>query len=66
MRGEGDNKCFATLSAVEEHLARQLRCKGRGTMKKKLREEVELLQDDPALEEDFCEALLCRLRFHKV
>jgi hypothetical protein len=27
--------------------------------------EVEPLQDDPALEEDSCEALLCRLRFRK-
>ncbi|CAM6083048.1 unnamed protein product [Calypogeia fissa] len=66
LEGEGDNKCLATLNAVEEHLARQLRgCKGLGTAKKKLAEEVEPLQDDPALEEDFCEAILCRLRFRK-
>ncbi|KAL3701462.1 hypothetical protein R1sor_019484 [Riccia sorocarpa] len=63
---EGDSKCLASLNAVEEVLARQLRgCKGLTSGKKKSTEEVEPLQDDPELEEQFCEALLCRLRFRK-
>ncbi|KAL2649468.1 hypothetical protein R1flu_017596 [Riccia fluitans] len=63
---EGDSKCLASLNAVEEVLARQLRgCKGQAGGKKKSTEEVEPLQDDPELEEQFCEALLCRLRFRK-
>ncbi|KAG6549103.1 hypothetical protein Mapa_009329 [Marchantia paleacea] len=63
---EGDNKCLATLNAVVESLARQLRgCKGSASGKKKSTEEVEPLQDDPELEEDFCESVLCRLRFRK-
>ncbi|KAG0578924.1 hypothetical protein M758_4G058200 [Ceratodon purpureus] len=66
VEGDGDSKCLAQLNTVEEVVARQLRgCKGSSTTKKKGFEDAEPLQDDPALEEGYCLAVLCRLRFRK-
>uniref|UniRef100_A0A7I4CUE3 N-alpha-acetyltransferase 35, NatC auxiliary subunit n=1 Tax=Physcomitrium patens TaxID=3218 RepID=A0A7I4CUE3_PHYPA len=66
VEGEGDSRCLALLNTVEEVVARQLRgCKGGLSTKKKSLEDAEPLQDDPALEEGYCHAILCRLRFRK-
>eukprot|EP00249_Psilotum_nudum_P007405 c20534_g1_i1 orf=134-1501(+) len=63
--GEGDIKCLSGLNLVEEVVARQLRgCKG-VIAKKKVAEEIESLQEDPTLEEGYCQAILSRLRFRK-
>ncbi|KAL6635301.1 hypothetical protein ACP70R_027972 [Stipagrostis hirtigluma subsp. patula] len=64
LRDEGDEKCLSILNSVEETISRQLRaCKGQALSKKKTLEDLESLQDNPDLEEDYCRALLCRLRF---
>jgi hypothetical protein len=66
IEGEGDSKCLALLNTVEEVVSRQLRgCKGGLSTKKKGCEDAEPLQDDPALEGGYCQAVLCRLRFRK-
>ncbi|KAH9805296.1 MAK10 [Citrus sinensis] len=49
--GDGDEKCLSFLNAVEETICRQLRAY------------IEPLQHNLDLEEGFCKALLCRLRF---
>ncbi|KAH9805302.1 MAK10 [Citrus sinensis] len=51
--GDGDEKCLSFLNAVEETICRQLRAY------------IEPLQHNLDLEEGFCKALLCRLRFRK-
>jgi hypothetical protein len=64
LRDEGDEKCLSILNSVEETIARQLRaCKAQALSRKKTLEGLESLQDNPDLEEDYCRALLCRLRF---
>ncbi|CAN6252916.1 unnamed protein product [Urochloa humidicola] len=66
LRDEGDDKCLSILNSVEETISRQLRaCKAQASSKKKTLEDLESLQDNPDLEEDYCRALLCRLRFRK-
>ncbi|XP_006649138.1 N-alpha-acetyltransferase 35, NatC auxiliary subunit [Oryza brachyantha] len=66
LRDEGDEKCLSILNSVEETISRQLRaCKAQALSKKKTLEGLESLQDNPDLEEDYCRALLCRLRFRK-
>jgi len=66
LKDEGDDKCLSVLNSVEETISRQLRaCKSQALSKKKTLEGLESLQDNPALEEDYCKALLCRLRFRK-
>ncbi|KAL6911654.1 hypothetical protein ACP4OV_000459 [Aristida adscensionis] len=66
LRDEGDEKCLSILNSVEETISRQLRaCKGQALTKKKTLEDLESLQDNPELEEDYCRSLLCRLRFRK-
>ncbi|KAM0883840.1 hypothetical protein ACQ4PT_031369 [Festuca glaucescens] len=66
LKDEGDEKCLSVLNSVEETISRQLRaCKSQALSKKKTLEGLESLQDNPALEEDYCRALLCRLRFRK-
>ncbi|KAL5729638.1 hypothetical protein ACHQM5_002562 [Ranunculus cassubicifolius] len=65
MKEDGDEKCLSILSAVEETLSRQLRaCKAQSS-KKRVFEDIEPLQTNPDLEEGYCKALLCRLRFRK-
>ncbi|KAE9464390.1 hypothetical protein C3L33_03721, partial [Rhododendron williamsianum] len=53
LKGDGDEKCLSMLHAVEETISRQLRAY------------IEPLQTNPDLEEEFCKALLCRIRFRK-
>ncbi|GAB2300291.1 hypothetical protein Dimus_034327 [Dionaea muscipula] len=63
--GQKDDGCLSFLTAVEETLCRQLRACKAPTEKKMAIEDVEPLQPNPNLEEGFCKALLCRLRFRK-
>ncbi|CAL9147358.1 unnamed protein product [Musa hybrid cultivar] len=65
LKGEGDEKCLSILNSVEETISRQLRaCRAQSSRKKSL-EDIEPLQRNPDLEEGYCRALLCRLRFRK-
>ncbi|GFS30812.1 MAK10 homologue [Actinidia rufa] len=65
LKGDGDEKCLSMLHAVEETIARQLRACKAPSAKKRVLEDVETLQTHPDLEEDYCKALLCRIRFRK-
>ncbi|XP_031483391.1 uncharacterized protein LOC116252912 isoform X2 [Nymphaea colorata] len=65
LKEEGDEKCLSMLSAVEETVCRQLRACKALLSKKKAIEDVEPLQANPDLEEGYCRAVLCRLRFRK-
>ncbi|XP_018826790.1 N-alpha-acetyltransferase 35, NatC auxiliary subunit isoform X1 [Juglans regia] len=63
--GDGDEKCLSLLNAVEETTSRQLRaCKAQSSRRRVL-EDIEPLQTNLDLEEGYCKALLCRLRFRK-
>lgn len=62
---EGDGKCLSGLHLVEEVVTRQLKGTKGITLKKKIAEEIEPLQEDSTLEEAYCKAMLCRLRFRK-
>ncbi|KAJ6331893.1 hypothetical protein OIU76_010298 [Salix suchowensis] len=65
LSGDGDEKCLSLLNAVEENISRQLRaCKAPSSKRKPL-EDIEPLQTNFDLEEGYCKALLCRLRFRK-
>nr|XP_029146177.1 N-alpha-acetyltransferase 35, NatC auxiliary subunit isoform X2 [Arachis hypogaea] len=63
--GNGDEKCLSMLNAVEETVSRQLRACKASSSKKRVSEDIEPLQNNPDLEEGYCKALLCRLRFRK-
>lgn len=63
--GDGDEKCLSILNAVEETICRQLRACKAPSSKKRVLEDIEPLQHNLDLEEGFCKALLCRLRFRK-
>ncbi|XP_061350749.1 uncharacterized protein LOC133295882 isoform X2 [Gastrolobium bilobum] len=63
--GDGDEKCLSMLNAVEETISRQLRACKASSSKRRVSEDVEPLQNNPDLEEGYCKALLCRLRFRK-
>ncbi|KAK8283662.1 hypothetical protein V6Z12_D08G109800 [Gossypium hirsutum] len=63
LNGDGDDKCLSILNAVEETISRQLRACKATSSKRRLPEDLEPLQSNPNLEEGFCKALLCRLRF---
>lgn len=63
LKGEGDEKCLSMLIAVEEMLSRQLRACKAPAYKKKVLEDIDPLQTNVDLEEGYCKALLCRLRF---
>lgn len=65
LKGEGDEKCLSILHAVEETISRQLRACKAPSSKKRILEDIEPLQTNADLEEGFCKALLCRLRFRK-
>ncbi|KAJ0984762.1 hypothetical protein J5N97_003118 [Dioscorea zingiberensis] len=65
LKGEGDEKCLSILNSVEETISRQLRACKALSYKKKVLEDVEPLQANADLEEGYCRALLCRLRFRK-
>eukprot|EP00250_Pteridium_aquilinum_P007829 c17472_g1_i1 orf=715-2403(-) len=63
---EGDDgKCLSGLHLVEEVVTRQFKGSKGLVLKKKGAEEMEPLQEDPSLEEGYCQAVLCRLRFRK-
>ncbi|KAL8129609.1 hypothetical protein V2J09_018764 [Rumex salicifolius] len=63
--GERDDTFLSTLNAVEETLCRQLRACKAPSAKRMSIEDVEPLQNNVHLEEGFCKALLCRIRFRK-
>ncbi|KAL2929765.1 N-alpha-acetyltransferase 35 NatC auxiliary subunit [Bienertia sinuspersici] len=63
--GDKDERFLSTLNAVEETLCRQMRACKSPSAKKSVVEDQEPLQTNPDLEEGFCQALLCRLRFRK-
>ncbi|PSS20944.1 N-alpha-acetyltransferase 35, NatC auxiliary subunit like [Actinidia chinensis var. chinensis] len=65
LKGDGDEKCLSMLHAVEETISRQLRACKAPSSKKRVLEDIETLQTHPDLEEDYCKALLCRIRFRK-
>ncbi|TYH57782.1 hypothetical protein ES332_D08G113100v1 [Gossypium tomentosum] len=65
LNGDGDDKCLSILNAVEETISRQLRACKATSSKRRLPEDLEPLQSNSNLEEGFCKALLCRLRFRK-
>lgn len=65
LKSEGDDKCLSMLHAVEETISRQLRACKAPSSKKRVLEDIEPLQNNFDLEEGFCKALLCRLRFRK-
>ncbi|XP_031261358.1 N-alpha-acetyltransferase 35, NatC auxiliary subunit isoform X2 [Pistacia vera] len=65
LNGDGDEKCLSMLNAVEETISRQLRACKAPSSKRRVLEDIEPLQDNLDLEEGFCKALLCRLRFRK-
>ncbi|WVZ10325.1 hypothetical protein V8G54_014855 [Vigna mungo] len=65
LSGDGDEKCLSLLNAVEETISRQLRSCKASSSKRRVSEDIEQLQNNPDLEEGYCKALLCRLRFRK-
>ncbi|KAL8126045.1 uncharacterized protein LOC141720668 [Apium graveolens] len=66
LKGDGDEKCVSMLHAVDETISRQLRaCKAPSSSKKRVVEDIEPLQTNSDLEEGYCTAVLCRLRFRK-
>ncbi|KAL5547764.1 hypothetical protein UlMin_002995 [Ulmus minor] len=65
LTGDGDDKCLSLLNAVEETISRQLRASRAPLSKRRVLEDIEPLQTNLDLEEGYCKALLCRLRFRK-
>ncbi|XP_047311558.1 N-alpha-acetyltransferase 35, NatC auxiliary subunit isoform X2 [Impatiens glandulifera] len=65
LKVDGDDKGLSLLHAVEETISRQLRACKASSSKRRSVEDTEPLQTNPDLEEGYCKALLCRIRFHK-
>lgn len=65
LHGDGDDKCLSMLNAVEETVNRQLRACKAPSSKRRVLEDFVPLQNNLELEEGYCKALLCRLRFRK-
>ncbi|KAL8502716.1 hypothetical protein ACS0TY_021726 [Phlomoides rotata] len=65
LKADGDEKCLSMLHAVEETLSRQLKASKAPLSKRRFIEDIEPLQTNLDLEEGFCKAVLCRLRFRK-
>ncbi|KAM1173334.1 hypothetical protein ACFX2J_025836 [Malus domestica] len=65
LNGDGDEKCLSMLHAVEETISRQLRACKAPSSKTRVLEDLVSQQNNPELEEGYCKALLCRLRFRK-
>ncbi|KAG8367445.1 hypothetical protein BUALT_Bualt16G0072900 [Buddleja alternifolia] len=65
LKGDGDEKCLSMLHAVEETISRQLKACKAPLSKRRVVEDVEPLQNNLDLEEGYCKAVLCRLRFRK-
>ncbi|XP_020579472.1 N-alpha-acetyltransferase 35, NatC auxiliary subunit [Phalaenopsis equestris] len=65
LKGDGDEKFSSLLNSVEETVSRQLRaCKVQAS-RKKPSDDIGSLQTSCDLEEGYCRAVLCRLRFRK-
>ncbi|KAK4759936.1 hypothetical protein SAY87_023067 [Trapa incisa] len=64
LNGE-DEKCLSILNAVEETISRKLRACRTSSSGIKSLEDIEPLQNNPALEDGYCRAILERLRFRK-
>ncbi|VFQ83410.1 unnamed protein product [Cuscuta campestris] len=65
LKVDGDDKCLTMLNVVDETVSRQLRACKATLIKKRALEDMEPLQTNLDLEEGFCKAVLCRLRFRK-
>ncbi|KAL1563434.1 N-alpha-acetyltransferase 35, NatC auxiliary subunit-like [Salvia divinorum] len=65
LKVNGDEKCLSMIHAVDETLCRQLKACKATVSKKTVLEDVEPLQIHLDLEEGFCKAVLCRIRFRK-
>uniref|UniRef100_A0A7N0TGY9 NAA35-like TPR repeats domain-containing protein n=1 Tax=Kalanchoe fedtschenkoi TaxID=63787 RepID=A0A7N0TGY9_KALFE len=65
LHGDGDDKCLSILNAAEETVSRQLRACKSHSLKNRVPEDIEPLQTIPELEEGYCKAVLCRLRFRR-
>ncbi|KAJ0749668.1 hypothetical protein HanLR1_Chr05g0172691 [Helianthus annuus] len=66
LKKDGDEKCLSMLNVIEETVTRQLNaCKSPSHNKKRSIEDIEPLQTNLDLEEGYCKAVLCRLRFRK-
>ncbi|XP_042002128.1 N-alpha-acetyltransferase 35, NatC auxiliary subunit-like isoform X1 [Salvia splendens] len=65
LKANGDEKCLSMIHAVDETLCRQLKACSAPVSEKAVLEDIEPLQTHLDLEEDFCKAVLCRIRFRK-
>ncbi|KAG6413788.1 hypothetical protein SASPL_126503 [Salvia splendens] len=65
LKANGDEKCLSMIHAVDETLCRQLKACKAPVSKKTVLEDIEPLQTHLDLEEGFCKAVLCRIRFRK-
>ncbi|KAE9444601.1 hypothetical protein C3L33_23501, partial [Rhododendron williamsianum] len=60
--GDGDEECLSMLHAVEETISRQLRAYKAPPSKRRVVEDIEPLQMNPDLEEEFCKETVWRSR----
>ncbi|KAJ9535555.1 hypothetical protein OSB04_un001307 [Centaurea solstitialis] len=65
LKKDGDEKCLSMLNVIEETVSRQLNACKSPSHKKRAIEDIEPLQTNLDLEEGYCKAVLCRLRFRK-
>ncbi|XP_024965539.1 N-alpha-acetyltransferase 35, NatC auxiliary subunit isoform X2 [Cynara cardunculus var. scolymus] len=65
LKKDGDEKCLSLLNVIEETVSRQLHACKAPSHKKRAIEDIEPLQTNLDLEEGYCKAVLCRLRFRK-
>ncbi|GJX16317.1 N-alpha-acetyltransferase 35, NatC auxiliary subunit isoform X1 [Tanacetum coccineum] len=65
LKRDGDDKCLAMVNVIEETVSRQLNACKSPSHKKRAIEDIEPLQTNLDLEEGYCKAVLCRLRFRK-
>ncbi|KAK1420967.1 hypothetical protein QVD17_22970 [Tagetes erecta] len=65
LKKDGDEKCLSMVNVVEETVSRQLNACKSPSHKKRSIEDIEPLQTNLDLEEGYCKAVLCRLRFRK-
>lgn len=65
LKKDGDDKCLAMVNVIEETVSRQLNACKSPSHKKRAIEDIEPLQINLDLEEGYCKAVLCRLRFRK-
>ncbi|KAI7735743.1 hypothetical protein M8C21_015400, partial [Ambrosia artemisiifolia] len=65
LKKDGDEKCLSMLNVIEETVTRQLHACKSPSHKKRSIEDIEPLQTNLDLEEGYCKAVLCRLRFRK-